>query len=158
VAGVLFVVKPFGPGNAQQTSGLVRFTYLNLGFAISVPQGWRDAPIGAAQGVSFGNPAVPGRGIRVLLDNAPLAAAQNAVVNEIRRPPAEKDPIAINDGLTVGGSAAFRYTYGLGGTYFEQWWVQRNGGTYRIDIWAPATAQAEVGPLGDRVVHTFKLV
>jgi len=156
VAGVLVLVKPFAGGTAT-SPGLVRRSYPNLGFALSVPKSWVDTPVGAAQGVSFTDRAAPpGRGFRVLLQTPTLAAAQATVVSEIHRPPAGRDPIAVNDGLVVGGYRAFRYTFGQGNAYYEEWWIQRTGGTYRIDIWAPVTAQNEVGSTGDRVVRTFE--
>jgi hypothetical protein len=87
-----------------------------------------------------------------------LAAAEKAIVAEIRRPPAGRDPIAVNDGLTVRGRLAFRYTFGEAGAYNEQWWISGRSGTFRIDIWAPVASQSDVGALGDRVVRTFEVL
>src|SRR5205807_5034906 len=129
--------------------------YPSLGFAVSVPKSWVASTIGVAQGVSFNDPAskdASRRGFRVLLQPSSLGAAQNSVLGEIRRPPAGKDPIAVNNGLAVGGNRAFRYTYGMGDTYVEQWWIERTGGTFRVDIWTPASEQSTAG-VGDRVLR-----
>src|SRR5439155_12370517 len=91
------------------------------------------------------------RGFRVLVQPSTLAAARNSVTAEIRRPPTGKDPIAINNGLIVGGYRAFRYTYGQDGTYVEQWWIERTGGSFRVDIWMPASEQGAA--VGDRVIR-----
>jgi hypothetical protein len=117
--------------------------------------------IGVAEGVSFSDPSSKDgarRGFRVLLQPSSLAAAQKTVAGEIRRPPASKDPIAVNNGLVIDGNRAFRYTYGMGDVYVEQWWIERTGGTFRVDIWTPASEQNSIAGVGDRVVRTFEVL
>jgi hypothetical protein len=162
VAGVLIAVKPFEPVPTVTDGGLARHSYAVLGFAVSVPSNWTDraTTVGGSRGVAFSDSShnASQQGLRVLVESASLAAAENAITAEIRRPPAGKDPIAVNDALVVGGRRAFRYTFEYAKTYYEQWWVERPGGTFRVEFAAPVTNQHEAGLVADRVVRTFAVL
>jgi hypothetical protein len=162
VAAVLLVAKPFSPERDPATVGLVRRVYPSLGFDISVPRSWKDAPttVGGARGIAFTDSGKDAArdGFRVLAMTTSLQEAQAAVVAEIRRPPGDKDPIAINEGLRVGGRRAFRYTFGSGSSYIQQWWVERPGGTLLLQMWTPVASQREASVLSDRVVETLHVI
>ena len=154
VAGGLLALELFAP-RSEAPFDLVQRSYPALGFSLSRPNNWVESLRGTTLVVSEPNGGA--RGIRVVAEGKTLAAAHIAVSAEMRKPPRSKDPIALSDAMAVDGHAAFRYSFDEGDRYVEQWWIDRPGGTFRVEFWAPRSAERDAGLLAAQIIATFTI-
>ena len=154
VAGGLLALELFAP-RSEAPFDLVHRSYPALGFSLSRPNNWVESLHGATLVVS--EPDGAARGIRVVAERKTLAAAHSAVSGEMRKPPGSRDPIALSDAMSVDGHAAFRYSFAEGGRFVEQWWIERPGGTFRVEFWAPQSAERDEGLFAGQIIATFTI-
>jgi len=154
VAGGLLALELFAP-RSQAPFDLVHRSYPAFGFSLSRPNNWQESVHG--ESVAFAEPHGGAHGFRVVVERRTLAAAHVLVSGEMRKPPRSKDPIALSDAVTVDGSAAFRYSFDQGGRFVEQWWIDRPGGTFRVEFWAPQSGERDAGRLSEQIIATFTI-
>lgn len=156
VAGGLLGLELFAP-RASINVDLVHRSFPELGFSVSRPAAWKETlrRVEGNPGVVF-SPAAA-QGFSVAVSRTSLVAARTAVGREMRRPPSNTEPIAVTDDLVVDSHDAFRYTFIRDGQYRQQWWVERPGGSFRIEFWAPEYNQRDAGEIAQHIIDTFRL-
>lgn len=165
VAAGLLALELVAPGGLPTEEVELRAqSFPGLGFAVSHPVGWtvESSPVEALDAVSFTDPrrqdGASRRGFRVVADSVPLERVRNEVEELFRRKRADYRKITITDGLELAGEQALRHIFRDGGLIFEQWWVPREGGTFRIEFWAPASEQEVANAENGRILETFQVV
>ena len=58
---------------------------------------------------------------------------------------------------TVDGKPALRYSFTRSGQFVQQWWVERIGGSFRVEFFARASDERAAGQLAARIVETFTI-
>lgn len=156
VAGGLLALEVFTPRPAAPVD-LIHRSFPSLGFSVSRPPDWKEVSrrVGGNPGVVF-SPG-PSRGFSVSSVPTTLARARVAVAREMRNPPANKRPIGVTDDVAVDSRDAFLYTLVQDAQYRQQWWVERPGGVFRIEFWAPEYNQRDAGELAQHIVDSFTL-
>lgn len=144
---------------------LAEASYPDLGFAVSYPRGWRSARRTIEQGRSAvlfrdptsGEASAPQRAFDVIAESVPLAQAREGVEGTFRGRFRDYTLIGLFD-ATVGGRPAFRHEFFASGLRFEQWWVERPDGTFRLTFWQPRTDPHASSELNARIAATFRVV
>jgi hypothetical protein len=152
----LLALEAFAP-RPSAPFDLVHRAFPAEGFSVSRPSTWTESTrrVAGNPAVVFTEPGGTGRGFRVIAEHTTLAKARAAIVAGAGHPSKGSDPIGITDSLTVDGNHAFRYTFTGGGTFTQQWWIERPGGVFLVEFWAPDSDEQGAGQLGDRIVETF---
>jgi hypothetical protein len=156
VAGGLLALEAFAPRPAAPFD-LVHRSFPAIGFSISRPPNWTESVqrVRGHQAVVFTEPGGTRRGFHVISEQSTIAKARTAIIAGAKHPSKGRDPIGLTDSLSVGGHRAFRYTFTEGGTFTQQWWIQRPGGVFLVELWAPDSDVEGAGQLGDRIIETF---
>jgi hypothetical protein len=166
VAGLLVAVgllslELVGPGPALDPGDvdLQEQEFDDLGFVISSPVGWsvRRGRVERLQGVTFIDATEAGqrRGFRVVLDKLSLREVNRHLASLVRN--RDYDRISADSGVEVGGQPALEHVYTQGGLRFEQWYVERPGGSYRIEFWAPMDATEQASTVDAQILDTFEV-
>jgi hypothetical protein len=143
---------------------LAHRAYADLGFTVSVPANWQESrrivEEGRAGVLHFdpttGTVARPRRAVDVIIEIAALPDVRRGVVEIFSKRFKEYRQIRIVDGLDVGGRAAFRHEFLAEGLRYDQWWIERTGGTFRVTFWAPIEEFPGAGALNDQIIATFR--
>jgi hypothetical protein len=163
VALGLLALELVGPGSGLDSGdpSLQRQTFDDLGFAISYPSGWtlQTARVQRLRAVTVVDPleARAQRGFRVALDTVSLRQAESGVRSLSRDGRRTYQRISIDAAVEVAGAPALEHIYSSGGLRFEQWYVARAGGTYRIEFWAPVARAEEASTVNARVLDSFEI-
>lgn len=158
VAGGLLALELVGSRSRLGDVALEERSFAQLGFAVSHPAGWTVASsrAGGLDAVEFTDPTQPSqRGFRVVVDDVPLGRVRDEVEELYRRRRADYRAIAMTDGR-VGGRPAVRHVFLDSGLAYEQWWVERTGGTHRIELWSAEREAEDATVLYERIVRSFE--
>ena len=173
VAGVLVAIglvalEVFVPewrGTHPDKVKLVRESFPDKDFAISVPEGWdvRNEDVDGKPGVAVFEPvgaAEDDRLRRFNIVGITRSFDRARELAEDRAPASARDyeEIDITDGLRLDGRRAFRHRYADGEEYREEWWVQRGEGTHRIEFASPMSRREESAILFVRIARTFDVL
>jgi hypothetical protein len=152
------------PALGTSPVALVELAYGDLGFTLSVPSGWQESRRTVEEGrtgVLHFDPATgtaqrPRRAVDVIVEIAALPDVRRGVVDIFSKRFKEYRQIRIVDGLTLSGRSAFRHEFLAEGLRYDQWWIERTGGTFRITFWAPIEEFPGAGALNDQIITTFR--
>jgi hypothetical protein len=144
VTGVLLGLEVVAP-NRDAPFDFVHRSFPALGFSLSRPNAWSESStrVGGRPAVVFTEPGGL-LSFRVVVDVVTLSRARTTIAGEAST-------------VAVGGSPAIRNSFALGGTLVQQWWVQRPGGTFRLEFFAPEDDATDARRLAADVVGSFSL-
>jgi hypothetical protein len=139
-------------------------TYADIGFSMSVPGNWTESRHTVEGGLSAvlnfdpssGPATKPKRAVDVIAEVAMIADVRGGVVDIFSRRFEQYRQIRLIDDLSVGGRAAFKHEFLAEGLRYDQWWVERDGGSFRITFWGPIDQFPAAGVLNDEIIATFK--
>lgn len=157
VAAGLLALELVRPSSGLHSVSLESATFEELGFAVGYPAGWTVQP-GRHQrrdAVTFLDPSRSDRGFRVLVDDLSLEQARERT--EARSGDRGYELIGIDPSAEIGEVNALEHIYNEDGLHHEQWYVERPGGTFRIDFWAPAGRAEEASALNAQIVDSFEI-
>lgn len=162
VAGGLLALELVGPERLLiRDDELTQRSFPGLGFAVSHPVEWtvEAGRLRRLDAVSFADPErVTRRGFRVIVDGVSMQRVRGEVEALFRRERPGYRKLGITDELELAGRPALRHVFIDGPLVFEQWWVTRNGGTFRIEFWAPEGEREGANAENGRILETFRLV
>jgi hypothetical protein len=142
---------------------LVERAHADLGYKLSVPSTWQESTRTVEEGraavLNFdpatGTVAVPRRAVDVILEVAKIADVRQGVEDVFAKRFKQYQKIRIVDGLTVGGRPAFRHEFLAEGLRYDQYWIERTGGSFRVTFWAPIEEFPGAGAINDQIIATF---
>jgi hypothetical protein len=152
------------PSATQTGLPLHETSYPDLGFNISVPGSWTERKHSVEGGLIAvlhfdplsGDPAKPKRGVDVIVEKAQIADVRRGVVDIFSRRFTEYRQIRLVDDITVDGKPAFKHEFLAEGLRYDQWWVSRDGGSYRITCWGPINEFPAAGAVNDQILASFR--
>jgi len=156
VAGGLLALEAFAPRRAPSVD-LVHRSFPALGFSVSRPANWTESSPRDGTAIVFTAPAPDTRQFRVAVEAATLNHARLVIMADMSHPAVGRKPIGVSDPISVGGKPALRYAFTESGRLVQQWWVERPGGTFRLEFVSPRSVQRQAEPLAARIVDTFLL-
>lgn len=158
VAAGLLALELVGPNRSRVLdTTLEERSFERLGFAISYPTGWSVGTegTGVVESVSFTDPDEPSqRGFRVVLEDVALDRVREDVEDRYRLRRPGYRLIGMTD-EEVAGRPTVRHVFADEGLVFEQWWVERPEGTFRIELWSPERDAELAADVHDRIVRSF---
>jgi hypothetical protein len=167
VAGIVAARSLRPPGSVATPSPpvLVPSSFADLGFAVGYPRGWRYGRRTVEEGrsgVLYRDPASGAasnatRAFDVIPEAVSLTNARADVEATFRQRYADYAKLAIEDGATVDGRAAFRHRFATGGLVFDQWWIERGNGTFRVTFWSPRDDE-QAGARNANILTTFRIL
>lgn len=164
----LLALEAWGPqlrGDLVEQVRLDRESFPSLDFAIRAPRGWevREGTVGGRPAVVVREPATdePAGELRefgVFVEKRSFDRARELADERIPASAEDYDEIGIIDGLTVDGRSAFRHLYTDEDEYIEDWWIERGGGTFRLEFSSPISRREESAQLNVRIARTFDVL
>jgi hypothetical protein len=136
------------------------------GFTVRYPRGWQVQAheVGEERtAVVFYDPATgrldrARRAFDVIGEKATLADARREAEEAVAGRFEDYTKVAIEEGLAVSGRPAFRHEFVVSGLRYDQWWVEREGGTFRITFWEPAADHPTANALNRKILATFEIL
>ena len=154
---------PAGPTGTEPVQ-LVERAYADLGFALSVPASWQEYRRVVEEGrnavLNFdpatGTQARPRHAVDVIPEVGAITDVRQGVEQVFSQRFKQYQKVRIVDGLTVGGRAAFLHEFLAEGLRYDQYWIERTGGSFRVTFWAPIEDFPAAGALNDQMIATFR--
>lgn len=123
-------------------------------FRVDVPLRWEFVVDGGTS--VFTDPDQPGssHGMRIVKSDEPLAKVKTKLAKIDADLVSDYEPVRTVT-AEIDGRPALRHDFTGTDTVYQQWWVARGKGTFRIDMFARPDFADEARTLDERIVATF---
>lgn len=152
----LLAIEAFMPKFTSTTpvvTALDERTFPELGFSITYPRGWR---VEETRKVAAFRSADPARGFRV--------GGVGLEFDDVKKGSEKLDRARFREHEVLdtgrgkhGGAGAYKRVLSVEGLRVDQWWIERDDGTLRLEFWS-RLADEEAPAIDARIVETLDLL